>query len=975
MYTKRKMMRALFPVVIATVVAHGITWDTSLPPDPSVWPYGDTNEWGANIPSPETTPGYCYVYRPSAVQANGKVYVVGGRVGTPPSGYVASHSHMSIFNPFETTPSAMWEAAKWDGSGPRGINMGRGSAMPVKGDGVSPAGVALGAFDVDFDGTEELFLFSGENHPGNVVMMYDPDDKTWTNRTGVAGIVNVVSCAGGQVGGKYYLHGAADSMFVYDFLNDTWETRAVPGFPMKTTQGGSDSDGTKIYMPWGAYDNINRTSSNSFGLAMYIYDPAQPNSVMAGTPPPFGANQAAVVAYRDRVYVFGGRVAGGADSTTNLIQVYFVESNLWYVSQDKMPLNINAPAVWFANRRVYIANGYLFNNPPLPNMLSNVFWSCDIRLLDPPFPPGLDVFPTEVNLGMTGQTGTFFAGNTGGGTIVYTNTPSAAWLSVSPGVATIIGLEFVTNYVSVNRALLDGPATGYVYVTSSAGSNVVAVYADKPEAKPTPVPNTIKSFPNVPHVSFRLYNTGTEVLYFTNNPNVGWITNLTPVVGSVSTGGVYVTVSFAIDASAPQNTTGAIHITSNGRSASCMVIVNAHQFYVSPSGNDANDGQSPAMAWRTLAHAVASAPDGNEYQTVTINVAAGTYANECSLPGTNLWYLRIHDRKYTDIIGAGPEESFITKGSNLWPVVVGEGQRIPSRCPIDIRNCENVRFSGFTIDGTEPPAVVRTNSSGELAWDSFCTAVGVENPNGVRLDHLYVNCTYTGPVYHADLEQYLNAWDGWLFYAVTLHGLVGAKNVQFDHVLVRGGQRSLSFDGFTVGGNPANTNAVIIDHCTLVETVNPATNSGNGLVYGLTCHFPGDYLPQFRVTSCIIGDMPATVYPLAQGGIGLNVDKQYAGTGMDAILPYSNQFWSCGVPVPGASYWNDLIQLIIDDYGLPNFVDEQPEFITHAGLPYSTDITTPYGIRDVGWNPVPEPAGVMILVAVAMLLGRLRRAG
>jgi|GEM_PF-1835939 len=950
----------------AALASYAIVWDTSLPPDPSLWPYGDTNEWAGNIPSPETTPGYCYVYRPSAVQANGRVYVVGGRLGTPPSGYVAAHSHVSIFNPFETNPSNMWQAAKWDGSGPRGINMGRGAAMPVKGDGVSPAGVALGAFDVDFDGTEELFLFSGENHPGNVVMMYDPDDKTWTNRTGVAGIVNVVSCAGGQVGGKYYLHGAPNSIFVYDFLNDSWETRSVPDFPMKTTQGGSDSDGKKIYMPWGAYDNLSRTSSNSFGLAMYIYDPLVPNAVVAGAVPPFGANQAAVVAYRDRVYLFGGRIAGGADSSTNLIQVYFVESNMWYVSQDKMPLNINAPAVWFANRRVYIANGYLFNNPPLPNMLSNVFWSCDIRELDPPFPPGLDVFPTEISLGMTVQTGIFFAGNTGAGVIEYTNTSSAAWLSVQPTAATIVGLNFVTNLVTVNRALISGPVTGYVYVTSSAGTNTIAVYADKPRAKAVAVPNTIKTFPNVPAVSFRIYNTGTEVLYFTNSPSVSWITGLAPLTGVVSTGGAYATVTFAIDASAPQNSTGVIHVAGNDTEAQCTVIVNPHQFYVSPGGSDANNGQSPATAWRTLAHAVATAPDGNEYQTVRINVAAGTYANECSIPGTNLWYLRIHDRKYTDIIGAGPEQSFITKGTNLWPVVVGEGQRIPSRCPIDIRNCENLRFSGFTIDGTEPPAVVRTNSNGDLAWDSFCTAVGVENPNGVRLDHLYVNCTYTGPVYHADLNQYLNEWDGWLFFAVTLHGLVGPKNVQFDHLLVRGAQRSISFDGFTVASNPANTNTVIIDHCTLIEAVNTGTNSGNGVVRGVTCHFPGDYLPQFRVTSCIIGDMPAAVYPYAQSATGLHVDKQYSSSGMDSILPYSNQFWSVGVPVPGTEYWNDLIQLIIADYELPNFTDEQPVFITHAGLPYSTDVDTPNGIRDVGWNAVPEPAGLVMLVAACV---------
>ncbi len=146
-----------------------VTWDASLPPDPSLWPYGDTNNF-TDIPTPQTQPNYCYVYRSSAVQANGRVYVVGGRMSTAaPGGYVNAHSHLSIFNPFESNPSNMWSAAKWDGTGPCGINMGVGAARPVKPNGVAPAGVALGAFDVDFDGTEELFLFSGENHPGNTV--------------------------------------------------------------------------------------------------------------------------------------------------------------------------------------------------------------------------------------------------------------------------------------------------------------------------------------------------------------------------------------------------------------------------------------------------------------------------------------------------------------------------------------------------------------------------------------------------------------------------------------------------------------------------------------------------------------------------------------------------------------------------------------------------------------------------------------
>ncbi|GEM_PF-1410500 len=460
--------------VSAALAGVGVSWDTSTPPDPSPWPYGDTNDF-SDIPTPQTQPAFCYVYRPSAVQANERVYIVGGRMSSAPSGYVNAHSHLSIFNPFESNPSNMWSAAKWDGSGPCGINMGGGTTRPTRPNGVAPAGVALGTYDVDFDGTEELFLFSGENHPGNTVMMYDPDSDSWTNRTGTSGIVNVMTCAGGQVGGKYYLHGAPDSMFVYDFLAESWQTVPIANFPQKTVQCGSASDGQKIYMPWGAYDNIARTSSNSFGLAMYIYDTGNPSNVVAGVPPPFGCNQAAVVGYRDRVYLFGGRITGGADSSTNLIQVYFIGSNSWYISKDCMPANINAPAAWFANRRVVIANGYLFNNGAQPNQTTNVLWSADIRQLDPPFPTALDVFPSTLDFGMTDSTGIYYVGDAGGIGLDYTNIVTAPWLAVTPAAGATAGLAYRTNTVVINRTLITTPVTGAVQVVSGGETSEVKV--------------------------------------------------------------------------------------------------------------------------------------------------------------------------------------------------------------------------------------------------------------------------------------------------------------------------------------------------------------------------------------------------------------------------------------------------------------------------------------------------------------------
>jgi len=943
-----------------------VIWDSSVPPDPCLWPYGDTNDF-IEIPTPETQPTVCYVYRPSAVQANQRVYIVGGRMSSAPTGYVNAHSHLSIFNPFESNPSNMWQAAKWDGSGPCGINMGVGTTWPIRPNGVAPAGVALGTYDVDFDGTEELFLFSGENHPGNTVMMYDPDGDSWTNRTGTSGIVNVTTCAGGQVGGKYYLHGAPDSMFVYDFLADSWQTVPIANFPQKTVQGGSASDEQKIYMPWGAYDDITRTSSNSFGLSMYIYDPATPSNVVAGVPPPFGCNQAAVVAYRDRVYLFGGRITGGADSSTNLIQVYFVASNSWYISQDRMPANINAPAAWFANRRVVIANGYLFNNGAQPNQTTNVLWSADIRQLDPPFPTALDVFPGTLDLGMTASTGVYYVGDAGGIGLDYTNIVTAPWLAVTPAAGATAGLSYRTNTVVINRALITAPVTGTVQVVAGGGTSVVTVIAAPPMPLPFAIPNLVATLTQVSNISFKLLNAGTLALYFTNTATTGWITDITPATGVVSPAGGFVMISFNVGTVTPLPATGAVIVAGNAPSVQCTVVANSDTFYVSPSGNNANNGQNPGAAWRTLSHAFAAVPNGIAGRPVTLHAAAGTYANESSLPNTNLWSLHLNDRSNLRVLGAGAQQSIIVPGTNIWPLVRGESDRVPSRCPLELRNAVNLEFSGFTIVATNPPALTTTNT-----WDSFCVIVGIEQVNGLYLHHLYLDGSFTGAVYSTDDNVWSNEWQGWLYFGIAYRGLTGPNGARFENILLRGTQGAFRQNNFGFTGDDSNTGPVWITHCTFVEQCNPG-----GAAFGVGIHNPGDphFAPSYLVEHNIFGDIPNALRPEATEAIGLTPDQLETSAGVPQMQAYSNQVWSIGVPVPGENWWNVNVIAEDNDGNTLNFTNEPPVFETLGGLPYSTQVETVFGTRDVGWNVVPEPMSMLfgLLALLGARAGRRQR--
>ena len=69
-----------------------------------------------------------------------------------------------------------------------------------------------------------------------------------------------------------------------------------------------------------------------------------------------------------------------------------------------------------------------------------------------------------------------------------------------------------------------------------------------------------------------------------------------------------------------------------------------HNYYVGPSGDNANDGSTPETAWRTIGYAVT-----NITVPATIEVFAGTYAEQ----------LPITVPKHTDIIGASQRQLFV----------------------------------------------------------------------------------------------------------------------------------------------------------------------------------------------------------------------------------------------------------------------------------------------------------------------------
>jgi hypothetical protein len=106
-------------------------------------------------------------------------------------------------------------------------------------------------------------------------------------------------------------------------------------------------------------------------------------------------------------------------------------------------------------------------------------------------------------------------------------------------------------------------------------------------------------------------------------------------------------------------------------------------------------------------------------------------------------------------------------------------------------------------------------------------------------------------------------------------------------------------------------------------------------------------------------------------GNSLAIISLVCSTGEYQMQAYSNQFWSIGVPAPGENWWNANV-IGEDDLGnVLNFTNEVPTFDTVGGLPYSTELETIYGTRDVGWNVVPEPAALALALLLLALPSRL----
>ncbi len=389
-----------------------------------------------------------------------------------------------------------------------------------------------------------------------------------------------------------------------------------------------------------------------------------------------------------------------------------------------------------------------------------------------------------------------------------TGTVNAAFGAGTFGVPA--ALRFSTQYSS--------PAPG--------GSGVGQAYFDNISVDLEPAFRMTASATSLPffqNIVTQTYTVSTpypdEVHAVTNYGTAPWIVSVTPATANV--GNSPVTITVVVNHGLVAGPASAAVVTKAGNNVLSVPVNNVYDtYYVAPTGNDANDGISPGTPFQTLAHAVNVCGNGTVDQPITIVVAEGAYAGECTDPSGTNWVLNFDTRSHLRVIGAGPGKSYLTQGGKNWFIQRNaQPSGAPDSAPLVFKNATGVRFSGFTVVATNPPA---TNS--DHTWfPDFFSVVSVKGGNGLTLDNLELDCRYDGPVYVISFGVWTNDWKHW--YGSAVHfGSEGTTVIQpggvlLENILWRGGACFAYLNGYNGRDTAGNTNLITIRNCTMVEGI------------------------------------------------------------------------------------------------------------------------------------------------------------
>jgi hypothetical protein len=235
--------------------------------------------------------------------------------------------------------------------------------------------------------------------------------------------------------------------------------------------------------------------------------------------------------------------------------------------------------------------------------------------------------------------------NSGGAsaTISQANVSGAGFSTTGLTTPVTIAAGGKLTFNVVFAPLAAGGVSGSVSLVSNAPGSPTVI-----SLSGTGVAPTLLLGANPTSLSFVNVNVGSSSsssTTLTNNGNSNVTISSVTVVGTgLSTSGVAsgtvltpnqsIVLNTAFAPAAVGNITGSISVASNATNSPAVITVTGSgvqvstgpQFYVSTTGNDANNGTSVSTAWRTIQKAMNSATPGS-----TVNILAGTYNERLTL--------------------------------------------------------------------------------------------------------------------------------------------------------------------------------------------------------------------------------------------------------------------------------------------------------------------------------------------------------
>lgn len=201
----------------------------------------------------------------------------------------------------------------------------------------------------------------------------------------------------------------------------------------------------------------------------------------------------------------------------------------------------------------------------------------------------------------------------------------------------------------------------------------------------------------------------------------------------------------------------------------------AQTYYVRVDGHNSNNGTTPTTAWATLSHAMATVPNGTASTPTIVSVGPGTYAGDSTSP--TQWEMRLNNKSYVHIIGAGAGQTIFTRGTRAWTA-----------------------GTIFTVDGGTDNLIAGLRFSLDThPTDWAANVFRLTNPDGLVISNVWIDGPMTAPANRTGRRFFIG-------------GTVGQKGLLITHTCISGGGLGMRIDA---GGAP--NGAITLRHLTVAD--------------------------------------------------------------------------------------------------------------------------------------------------------------